>query len=107
MKRDHKGYLNINGTFHELVQKLSGNMILHEIAGTLQQKILLYRSQQLYQADRFEQSLQEHRDILLAFQDRDATAAEASMKKHLINQCIALESLYLSKEPESKQKGGG
>ena len=43
LKRDHKGYLKINGTFHELVQKLSGNIILHEIASTLQQKILLYR----------------------------------------------------------------
>jgi len=106
LKRDHKSYLKINRNFHEFVQKLSGNMILHEIASSLQQKIHLYRSQQLYQADRFDQSLREHRDIIEAFQDRDAPAAEATMKKHLIKQCVALESLYLPKEPEKKQKEG-
>jgi len=92
-----EAYLDINHTFHMFVQELSGNKALHEVAKGLRQKILLYRHQQLYQPKRFDQSIQEHRDLLASFHSRDPVLAEAHMKRHLINQGQALAGLYASK----------
>ena len=76
------------------VQELCGNKVLNEVINGLRQKILLYRHRQLYQPERFDHSIQEHRDLLEAFRKRDANLAEASMKKHLSNQCKALVACY-------------
>ncbi len=42
---------------------------------------------------RFEQSIQEHRDLLEAFRNRDAEKAELLMKSHMKKQSEALEKL--------------
>jgi DNA-binding GntR family transcriptional regulator len=80
---------------------LSGNKVLNAVINGLRQKILLYRHRQLYQPERFKQSIQEHRDLLEAFRKRDAALAERLMKRHLIKQCEALVGLYASKEDEA------
>ena len=98
--RDHEAYLDTNSLLHEFVQEVSGNKALNEVINGLRQKILLYRHRQLYHKDRFERSMQEHRDILEAFRNRDAELAESSMKKHLTNQCDALMELYAGKPME-------
>jgi DNA-binding GntR family transcriptional regulator len=77
---------------------LPGNKVLNDVINGLRQKILLYRHRQLYQPERFKQSIQEHRDLLEAFRKRDAALAERLMKRHLIKQCEALVSLYDRKE---------
>jgi DNA-binding GntR family transcriptional regulator len=99
--RDHKAYLDNNNTYHVFIQELSGNKVLNNVINGLRQKILLYRHRQLYQPERFEQSIQEHRDLLEAFRKRDAALAERLMKRHLNKQCEALVGLYASKEGEA------
>lgn len=93
-KKDHEKYLSVNQELHMLIQQLTGNKILNEVINGLRQKILLYRYRQLYQPDRFDQSIQEHRELLKAFEEKDAAAAENAMKRHLMNQCEALVVLY-------------
>jgi len=93
-KRDHESYLDTNNVLHTFIQELSGNKTLNEVITGLRQKILLYRHRQLYHQNRFEESIQEHRDILEAFRMKDAARAEASMKRHLMKQCEALIELY-------------
>jgi DNA-binding GntR family transcriptional regulator len=100
-KRDHEGYLDNNKTYHVFIQELSGNKVVNDVINGLRQKILLYRHRQLYQPERFDQSIQEHRDLLEAFRKRDAALAEKLMKRHLIKQCEALVGLYASKEEEA------
>jgi DNA-binding GntR family transcriptional regulator len=92
--KDHDKYLEVNHKYHSLIQEMAGNRVLNEILGGLRQKILLYRQRQLYQPDRFEASMNEHRLLLEAFRNRDADAAERLMKRHLMNQCEALRAVY-------------
>ncbi len=93
-KQDHEAYLENNNAYHVFIQELPGNKVLDDVINGLRQKILLYRHRQLYQPERFKQSIQEHRDLLEAFRKRDAALAERLMKKHLLKQCEALVGLY-------------
>lgn len=93
-KRDPKAYLKTNCTFHEFIQKLSKNKVLNEVTNGLRYKIILYRQRQLYQPNRFEASIQEHREILAAFRKKDPDLAEKAMKKHLLQQGQALVKSY-------------
>jgi len=92
--KDHEKYLEVNHKYHSFIQEMAGNKLLNEILGGLRQKILLYRQRQLFQPDRFEASMNEHRLLLEAFRNRDADAAESLMKRHLMNQCEALRTVY-------------
>jgi DNA-binding GntR family transcriptional regulator len=91
--RDQKEYIHQNNSYHALVQELAGNKTLNQIVNGLRQKILLYRFQSLNLPGRFEHSIQEHRELLAAFRDRDPEQAEMLMKSHLKKQCDALEKL--------------
>lgn len=93
-QKDRDKYLEVNHKYHSLIQEMAGNRVLNEILGGLRQKILLYRQRQLFQPDRFEASIKEHRLLLEALRNRDADAVESLMKTHLMNQCEALRSLY-------------
>jgi len=92
--RDHENYLQVNHRYHTYIQELTGNRVLNDIINGIRLKILLYRSQQLYQPRRFDDSISEHRALLEAFKKRDPVQAENLMKTHLMNQCEALVSLY-------------
>ena len=98
--RDHENYLQVNHQYHTYVQELTGNKILNNIINGIRLKILLYRSQQLYQPRRFDESIREHRALLEAFRKRNPLEAEILMKTHLMNQCEALVSLYENDENE-------
>ena len=96
--RDHEAYLKTNNVFHEFIQELAGNKVLNDVINGLRQKISLYRQRQLYQPERFRQSIQEHRDLLDALRMRDPGSSEYLMKRHLLMQCKALVGLYASKD---------
>ena len=95
--RDYEAYLKKNHIFHVFIQELAGNKVLNDVINGLRQKILLYRQKQLYQPERFDQSIQEHRDLLQAFRKKDPGLAQLLMKQHLLMQCKALVGLYASK----------
>ncbi|OQX66125.1 MAG: hypothetical protein B5M55_01060, partial [Desulfococcus sp. 4484_242] len=102
--RNHEAYLKTNHTFHVFIQELTGNRVLNDVINGLRQKILLYRQRQLYQPERFDQSIQEHRNLLGAFRTRDPESAESLMKHHLLMQRKALVSLYTNEEGEEAGK---
>jgi DNA-binding GntR family transcriptional regulator len=91
--KDQKRYIRNNNKYHSFVQELAGNKTLNQIVNGLRQKILLYRYKSLNLSGRFEQSIQEHRDLLEAFRKRDAEKAELLMKSHMKKQSEALEKL--------------
>ncbi|MBI4963099.1 MAG: GntR family transcriptional regulator [Desulfomonile tiedjei] len=91
---DHEKYLDVNHKYHTLIQEMTGNKAFNDVINTLRQKILLYRYRQLYQPDRFEASMNEHRELLNAFRRRDPVQAEELMRRHLMNQCEALRRVY-------------
>jgi DNA-binding GntR family transcriptional regulator len=92
-RRNQKNYINYNNLYHILLEELAGNQTLSQIINGLRQKILLYRYQSLNLPERFDQSIEEHRRLLEAFQERDPEKAENLMRSHLRNQGDALEKL--------------
>ncbi len=94
--RDPECYIQVNHTYHTLVQKAAGNRTLDGILSGLRHKVFLHRYRQLYQPDRFRASMEEHRMLMEAFRRRDPGAAERVMREHLINQCEALVHVYES-----------
>ncbi len=93
-EKDPKAYLETNWTFHEFIQELSRNKVLSEVTSGLRQKTLLYDRRQLYQPNRFDASMQEHREVLAAFRRKDPDLAEKMMKNHLLKQGEALVESY-------------
>jgi DNA-binding GntR family transcriptional regulator len=92
-RRAQREYIRINNQFYAFVQELAGNRTLNQIVNGLRQKILLYRYQSLNLPERFEQSIQEHRDLIKAFRKKDPKKVETLMRRHLQKQCDALEKL--------------
>ncbi|MDH3885676.1 MAG: GntR family transcriptional regulator [Desulfobacterales bacterium] len=92
-RRAQREYIRINNQFHSFVQELAGNRTLNQIVNGLRQKILLYRYQSLNLPERFEQSIQEHRDLIEAFRKKDSKKTETLMRRHLKTLCDALEKL--------------
>ena len=92
-RRAQREYIRINNQYHSFVQELAGNRTLNQIVNGLRQKILLYRYQSLNLPERFEQSIQEHRDLIEAFRKKDPKKVETLMRRHLKKQCDALEKL--------------
>ena len=91
--RNQKEYIRVNNRYHSFLQELAGNRTLNQIVKGLRKKILLYRFQSLNLPGRFEDSIKEHRELLMAFRDRDAPKAEKIMKNHLRKQSQAIEAL--------------
>jgi DNA-binding GntR family transcriptional regulator len=91
--RDQEEYIRINNQYHSFIQKLAGNRTLNQIVNGLRKKILLYRFQSLNLLERFESSIQEHRELLEAFKNRDHQKADSLMQVHLKNQSKALQEL--------------
>jgi DNA-binding GntR family transcriptional regulator len=88
---DVEKYFEHNCLFHELVQKLAGNSWLERTINDLRKFLKLMRGRQLRLPGRLQASLAEHREILAAFAQRDAEAAEKIMHHHLIKQWAALK----------------
>jgi DNA-binding GntR family transcriptional regulator len=86
----HRKYLEVNWALHEFIQKLAGNAVVSKLIDELRQKISLYRSKQLYQPNRFESSITEHRSLLDAFRKKDPEAAQQRMRQHLLRQAASL-----------------
>jgi DNA-binding GntR family transcriptional regulator len=91
---DREKYLAVNNVLHAWIQELAGNRVLDDIVRRLREKVALYRHQQIYESDRFDESIREHRKIRDALRRRDPDAAEMQMKRHLDRQCKALMHLY-------------
>lgn len=101
--RDQDAYIRVNNQYHSLVQELAGNRTLNQIVSGLRKKILLYRFKSLNLPQRFESSIQEHRQLLEAFRQRDGRMAEALMQTHLKNQSLAMERLVETSRREHLQ----
>lgn len=92
-EKNTEKYLATNKRCHQYIRKLAKNQLLYELIQSLQDKIFLYRTQQLNKHGRFDQSIKEHDELMKAFRKKDARAAETAMKKHLKNQEEAMVSL--------------
>ena len=81
--RDVEQFFEINVKFHELIQDIASNTWMNGVIADLRKVLKLQRRDSLTRTGRLQNSLLEHREILQAILQRDPTAAEAAMRKHL------------------------
>jgi DNA-binding GntR family transcriptional regulator len=90
---DLDGYYRANHEFHSRVQALAANRWLDRAAGDLRRFMRLWRGRQLQLPGRIAASINEHRVLLQAIEQRDALRAERAMHDHLLAQLHALKQL--------------
>ena len=87
------GYYRANHEFHTKVQALAGNRWLDRATNELRRFVRLLRGRQLNWPGRMEASINEHRMLMDAIEQRDAARAERVMHDHLLAQLAALKAL--------------
>jgi len=90
---DIDGYYRANHVFHSQVQQLARNRWLDRSTGDLRKFMRLMRGRQLALPGRIDESIDEHRTLIEAFEQRDAARAERAMHDHLLAQLAALKAL--------------
>ena len=88
-----EGYYNANHAFHTRVQTLAANRWLDRVTGDLRKFVRLWRGRQLALPGRIDASINEHRVLIDAIEQRDAVCAERAMHDHLMAQLAALKAL--------------
>ena len=102
--QDLDGYYRANHGFHTRVQALARNRWLDRATGDLRRFLRLMRGRQLALPGRIEQSIEEHRQLIAAFEQRDAARAEAAMHGHLMAQLMALKQLRQTEAEVSRAR---
>ena len=87
------GYYRANHEFHTKVQAVADNRWLDRATNDLRTFIRLLRGRQLNWPGRLEASINEHRVLIDAIEQRDAARAERTMHDHLLAQLTALKAL--------------
>ncbi|WP_284619847.1 GntR family transcriptional regulator [Aquabacterium humicola] len=100
---DIDGYYRANHDFHSTVQRLAANRWLDRVAGDLRRFMRLWRGRQLKLDGRLAASLNEHRVLLDAIEQRDAARAERAMHDHLMAQLAALKALQRSEQARPRK----
>jgi DNA-binding GntR family transcriptional regulator len=95
---DIDGYYRANHDFHSTVQALADNRWLDRATNELRKFLRLLRGRQLNWPGRIEDSINEHRVLMAAFEQRDAARAERLMHDHLMAQLTALKALRAHEE---------
>jgi DNA-binding GntR family transcriptional regulator len=104
--RNVDGYYRANHAFHTAVQSLAANRWLDRVTNDLRRFVRLLRGRQLNWPGRMEASIDEHRVLLDAIEQRDATRAERLMHDHLIAQLAALKALRAHEQAQGVPRAG-
>ena len=91
-------YYEQNFVFHQAVQDLSGNKWLQRVIGDLRKVLRLARHMQLTIPGRLQESLEEHREIMKSFRQKNAELADKTMQLHLKKQWHSLVEKNKSEE---------
>jgi DNA-binding GntR family transcriptional regulator len=84
-------YLPLVGRFHQVIVAAADNEFIHQCLGMLQAPLIRHQFRIILVPGRKDESLAEHRDILIAMEQRDAVGAEQAMQRHVAQLCHALQ----------------
>ena len=91
--RNIDGYYRANHEFHTKVQAIANNRWLDRATNDLRKFLRMLRGRQLNWPGRMDDSINEHRVLMAAIEQGDATRAERVMHDHLMAQLAALKAL--------------
>ena len=100
------GYYRANHDFHSKVQALADNRWLDRATNELRRFLRLLRGRQLNWPGRMAASINEHRVLIDAFEQRDAVRAERVMHDHLMAQLVALKALRADEQSRGATHAG-
>jgi DNA-binding GntR family transcriptional regulator len=83
--RQRDGFFATNEQFHLRLLAIAGNRWRSQIVGDLRKVMKLNRHHSLFKQGRIAESLAEHRAVMRALEQRDATAAARLMREHFVN----------------------
>ena len=95
------GYYRANHDFHTKVQALADNRWLDRATNDLRRFVRLLRGRQLNWPGRVQASIDEHRLLMDAVEQRDAARAERLMHDHLMAQLAALKALRAHEQAQA------
>lgn len=107
---DANAYYYANELFHRLIYQACANPFLVQQTLTLKNRLKPYRRLQLRLRNRIQQSLEEHRQIVLALEACDAEAAAHAAREHVLIQgqrfsdLISMAAPAVNAPPESDSK---
>ncbi len=104
--RNVDSYYRANHVFHSTVQALAGNRWLDRATSDLRRFVRLLRGRQLNWPGRIEASINEHRVLIDAFEQRDPVRAERVMHDHLMAQLSALKALRAHEQSQGVPHAG-
>ena len=96
------GYYRANHDFHTKVQALADNRWLDRATNDLRRFVRLLRGRQLNWPGRVQASIEEHRLLMDAVEQRDAALAERLMHDHLMAQLAALKALRAHEQVQAR-----
>lgn len=82
---DYAGFSQSNAALHREIQRIAGNETANRILQTLKSHLVRLQYRVILLPGRPETSLSEHQVIIDAICSGDADAAEAAMRRHLLN----------------------
>ena len=82
---DAERFFAVNERFHMAVLTVANNRWRNQVVEDLRKVMKLNRHQSLFKTGRIHDSLQEHRDILHALEQRDSEGARQAMQLHFSN----------------------
>jgi DNA-binding GntR family transcriptional regulator len=83
-ERQIDAFFEVNQEFHKRIQELAGNRRMLSVIQDLRKALKLSRLHSLSLEGRLQQSLAEHRAIMVAIKARDAASAEKLMHEHIL-----------------------
>jgi DNA-binding GntR family transcriptional regulator len=90
---DLMAHFECNREFHGLARRHSGNALLEQILGSLEEKADTYRRAAAKESNIVEElliSMEEHLDVLEMYRKRDLQGALTMMDRHLVMTCERL-----------------
>jgi DNA-binding GntR family transcriptional regulator len=105
--KDIEGYYRANHEFHARVQALADNRWLDRATNELRRFVRLLRGRQLSWPGRIDESIREHRMLIVAIEQRDADQAQRVMHDHLMAQLAALRLLRGAEQARAASNATG
>ena len=100
--KDLEHLVQQNGIFHDTILQAADAERLSSMVASTRALPLIYQSYAWYTPEQLLLSLEYHRRVLSALEQRDAERAELDMRHHLFNAREALTSVYAAKADEDE-----
>lgn len=96
--KEVKKIAEMDERFHDIIYQATGNPKLVNILNNLREQMYRYRVEYLKDESHYPLLLEEHREIVEAFGQKDKSKVSACMSKHVENQAVAVKAIIQKQE---------